>query len=81
VFLRPGRNVRGVRDDVPRRTITFEEATMQSSSPRTGDIRLVSLIPRDAVPAGSEPEPATLAVLVPRPVADTGYRGRHRRED
>jgi hypothetical protein len=53
---------------------------MQSSSPRTGEFRLISLIPRHAVPAGDEPEPATVAVA-PQPVADTGYRGRHRRED
>lgn len=53
---------------------------MQSSSPRTGEFRLITLIPRDARPAGTRPEPAT-AVRVPQPVADTGYRGRHRRED
>jgi hypothetical protein len=54
---------------------------MQSTSPRTGEFRLISLIPRHAVPAGDQPEPATVAVRVPQPVADTGYRGRHRRED
>ena len=51
---------------------------MQTSSPRTGEFRLVSLIPRDAVPT-TGPEAAN--PVLPQPVVETGYRGRHRRED
>lgn len=58
---------------------------MQGGEQRSGSIRLISLIPRDAVPSRRERSPeqdgddaVTLVVRLDRPVE---YRGRHRRED
>ena len=57
---------------------------MQGGEHRSGSIRLISLIPRDAVPSGRErsteqdDDAVTVVVRLDRPVE---YRGRHRRDD